>query len=262
MIYPVPSDTTLYAKTKSDVDKIWKKPSAFRSMAYARYYIKAYREKYGLERNGGHVPEAYKGVKTHDLQKWEKDKWVDIGSYLEDPKHPVACGGTEDANKKGKYPLCMPLTKAKQYSTSELQTLLARKQELGQSRLVKDSYLKKLREPKETRTRKETIADKVRKEYEGQKKTYVDRRISEAYEKTYEEKRLKRLRDATQASKDKKKLQISERKAREREEMLKRKAERHATAIEKAKERNEARKEARRQAREEKRNVSTTLSFD
>ena len=131
-----PSDEALYEKTKAEVDKIYDKPSAYRSMAYTRFYLKAYREKHGNDKN------AYKGKKPGDLKKWRDEKWIDIRSYVDTPEKPKACGTIE--YKKDEYPLCMPLRKAKSYSETELIALLNRKAELGKTRLVKEPYLRDL----------------------------------------------------------------------------------------------------------------------
>lgn len=135
-----PSDEALYAETKKKVDKIYDRPSAYRSMAYTRFYLRAFREKYGNDKK------AYKGKKPGDLAKWRREKWVDIRSFLDTPEDPKPCGGIEYGRKE--YPLCMPISKAKRYNKNELLTLLNRKAELGKTRLVKESFLKQV-EPEE-----------------------------------------------------------------------------------------------------------------
>jgi hypothetical protein len=136
-----PSDEALYAETKKKVDKIYDKPSAYRSMAYTRFYLRAFREKYGSDKK------AYKGKKPPgELEKWRREKWVDIRSFLDTPEAPKPCGGIEYGRKE--YPLCMPIAKAKRYNKNELLTLLNRKAELGKTRLVKESFLKQV-EPEE-----------------------------------------------------------------------------------------------------------------
>ena len=136
-----PTDDALYNKTKSEVDKTYTKPSAYRSMAYTRFYLRAYREKYGNDKN------AYKGKKPGDLDKWRKEKWVDVRSYVDTPSHPKACGTVQHG--KGEYPLCMPEKKVKKYSSTELTALINRKDELGKTRLVKEPYLRNLGVSKE-----------------------------------------------------------------------------------------------------------------
>lgn len=131
-----PSDEALYEKTKREVDKIYEKPSAYRSMAYTRFYLKAYREKYGDDKK------AYKGGRPGDLQRWRNEKWIDIRSFVDTPEDPKPCGTIE--YKKDEYPLCMPIKKAKSYTQAELLALLNRKAELGKTRLVKEPYLRDL----------------------------------------------------------------------------------------------------------------------
>jgi hypothetical protein len=136
-----PSDQVLYNKSKEEVNKTYDKPSAYRSMAYTRTYLKNYREKYGDDKK------AYKGTKEQagELKTWRKEKWVDVKSVLQDPKNPIACGNAPI--KKGEYPLCMPEKELVKYSKSELNLLVKRKNEIGKRRLVKDAYLRDVLEP-------------------------------------------------------------------------------------------------------------------
>ena len=131
-----PTDEALYNKTKNDVDKIYDKPSAYRSMAYTRFYLRAYRDKYGDDKK------AYKGKRPGDLHKWRKEQWVDVRSYVKHPDDPEKCGNVE--YDKGEYPYCMPLSEAKKYTKTELIALIKRKDELGKTRLVRDPYLRDL----------------------------------------------------------------------------------------------------------------------
>ena len=134
-----PSDQELYNKSKEEVNKNYDKPSAYRSMAYARTYLKNYREKYGDDKK------AYKGKNPENLKTWRKEKWVDVKSFVKDPKNPTACGNAPI--KKGEYPLCMPISKAQSYNKSELNLLIARKNQIGKRRLVKDAFLRDVLEP-------------------------------------------------------------------------------------------------------------------
>jgi hypothetical protein len=134
-----PSDQALYNKSKEEVNKNYDKPSAYRSMAYTRTYLKLYREKYGDDKK------AYKGKNPEELKTWRKEKWVDVKSVLKDPKNPTACGNAPI--KKGEYPLCMPEKQLAKYSKSELGLLVQRKNQIGKRRLVKDAYLRDLLEP-------------------------------------------------------------------------------------------------------------------
>lgn len=137
-----PADEALYRKIKAEVNETYTKPSAYRSMAYTRFYIKAFKEKYG------NTKKPYAGEKPGNLEKWRDEKWIDIKSFVEDPKNPTACGN--EPYKKGEYPLCMPIKKAARYSKPELQLLLDRKAELKNRRLVKDAYLRDVLQPDET----------------------------------------------------------------------------------------------------------------
>jgi hypothetical protein len=111
-------------------------------MAYTRFYLKAYKDKYGDTKG------AYKGKKPGELKQWRREQWIDVKSYIEDPKNPTACGN-EPYNEKKEYPLCMPIQEAAKYSKGELGLLVKRKSELGSKRLVKDAYLRDVLRPDE-----------------------------------------------------------------------------------------------------------------
>jgi hypothetical protein len=130
-----PNDQELYDKSKQEVNKSYDKPSAYRSMAYTRTYLKNYREKYGDDKN------AYSGKNPENLKKWRKENWVDVKSFLQNPKNPIDCGNAEI--KKGEYPFCMPLSDVRRYNKNELALLLKRKNEIGKRTLNKDDFLKK-----------------------------------------------------------------------------------------------------------------------
>jgi hypothetical protein len=134
-----PSDMALYKSSKAEVDKNYDKPSAYRSMAYTRTYLKNYREKYGDDKK------AYKGKNPGELKTWRREKWVDVKSFLQDPKNPTACGNAPI--KKGEYPLCMPVSDLAKYNKSELGLLVQRKNQIGKRRLVKDAFLRDVLEP-------------------------------------------------------------------------------------------------------------------
>lgn len=136
-----PVDVELYRKSKEEVDKSYKKPSAYRSMAYQRVYLSNFKEKYGDK-------SAFKGKNPKELKGWRNEKWIDIKSFLRNPRNPTACGNEPIA--KGEYPLCMETKEAGRYSKGELQLLVQRKNEIGSKRLVKDAYLRDVLNPEET----------------------------------------------------------------------------------------------------------------
>jgi hypothetical protein len=137
-----PTDKALYDKIVAEVNKSYKKPSAYRSMGYAKYYKKAFEEKYGSKKS------AYKGKNPEELKTWRKEKWVDVKSVLKDPKNPTACGNEPVA--KGEYPLCMKEKDLGKYTKGELELLRERKNKLGKKRLVKEAYLRDVLEPEKT----------------------------------------------------------------------------------------------------------------
>lgn len=102
-------------------------------MAYVRTYKKNYREKYGNDKD------AYKGENPGQLKMWRKEKWIDIQSYLKDPKNPIACGAIK--RPKREYPLCMPIKDVKKYSKSDLESLVKRKNQIGKRTLIKEDFL-------------------------------------------------------------------------------------------------------------------------
>jgi hypothetical protein len=152
---PDPSDVALYNKSKEEVNKNYDKPSAYRSMAYARTYLKNYREKYGDDKK------AYKGKNPEELKTWRNEKWIDVKSFLQDPKNPTACGNAPI--KSGEYPLCMPVKDLAKYNKSELGLLVQRKNQIGKRRLVKDAYLRDVLEPEKIKPIRE-YKDKYVKE--------------------------------------------------------------------------------------------------
>jgi hypothetical protein len=135
-----PTDKELYAKIVDEVNKSYKKPSAYRSMAYTKNYMKAFEEKHGDKKD------AYVGKNPGELKKWRKEKWIDVKSYLRDPENLVACGS--ESYGKDEYPLCMKEKEVETYSKSELELLKDRKNELGKNRLMKESVVKPRGRPK------------------------------------------------------------------------------------------------------------------
>jgi hypothetical protein len=129
-----PTDVALYNKSKEEVNKSYDKPSAYRSMAYTKTYLKNFREKYGDDEK------AYTGKNPEGLKRWRREKWIDVKSVLKDPKNPLACGNAPI--KSGEYPLCMPVRQLAKYNESELRTLVRRKNELGRKTLVKETALR------------------------------------------------------------------------------------------------------------------------
>jgi hypothetical protein len=172
-----PTDKTLYDKVVAEVNKSYKKPSAYRSMGYAKYYKKAFEEKYGTKKS------AYKGKNPEELKTWRKENWVDVKSVLKDPKNPTKCGNEPIA--KGEYPLCMKEKELKKYSKGELELLQQRKNELGKKRLVKDAFLRDVLEPEKT------PAARVYKQKYVPKKERIEPLPEKEAEKILREKRIR-----------------------------------------------------------------------
>jgi hypothetical protein len=73
---------SLYKKAKAIVYPRYKRPSAYRSMALQKEYIKL----------GG----KYSGEKKYSLSAWRKEEWVSMKDYLKGKK--VICGDDKIGN--------------------------------------------------------------------------------------------------------------------------------------------------------------------
>jgi hypothetical protein len=201
---PEPSDQELYNKSKREVDKNYDKPSAYRSMAYTRTYLKKYREKYGDDKK------AYKGKNPEELKTWRKEKWVDVKSFLQNPKNPTACGNAPI--KVGEYPLCMPVSDLSKYNKSELNLLVQRKNQIGKRRLVKDAFLRDVLEPE-----KITPIREYKDKYVKEKKNKLPEPLPKAQaEKILKEKPVKEVKEVVEKPVKEPKVQLTEEEKRQR----------------------------------------------
>ena len=66
------------------------------------------------------------------LDKWFKQKWVDIGSKKKDGSFAKCGRSKQKADAKRKYPKCVPLAKAKKMSTSQKTSAVKRKRSKAQ----------------------------------------------------------------------------------------------------------------------------------
>ena len=62
----------------------------------------------------------------HGLDKWFKQKWVDIGSKKKGGGHKP-CGRKSASGSKRKYPKCVPAAKAARMTDSQRRSAVARK---------------------------------------------------------------------------------------------------------------------------------------
>ena len=60
------------------------------------------------------------------LDKWFKQKWVDIGSKRKDGSFAKCGRSKQKADAKRKYPKCVPLAKARRMSESQRRSAVAR----------------------------------------------------------------------------------------------------------------------------------------
>ena len=96
-----PKDPVLYAQAMDYADAIYDRPSAYKSMAIQKQYMKLYREKYGDR-------DAYTGPKRErDLEKWRREKWTDVESFLEG--NPRPCGEPPKPGERKRLPACRPI---------------------------------------------------------------------------------------------------------------------------------------------------------
>ena len=61
------------------------------------------------------------------LDKWFKQKWVDIGSKRKDGSFAKCGRSKQKADAKRKYPKCVPLAKARRMSEGQRRSAVARK---------------------------------------------------------------------------------------------------------------------------------------
>ena len=66
----------LYEEVKRDINKIYKKPSAYRSMAYMKEYKR---------RGGKFLPDG----KPRNLTRWMREKWRDVNPNKTRKSYPV-----------------------------------------------------------------------------------------------------------------------------------------------------------------------------
>ena len=66
------------------------------------------------------------------LDKWFKQKWVDIGSKKKDGSFSKCGRSKQKADAKRKYPKCVPLAKARRMSEGERRSAVKRKRAVAQ----------------------------------------------------------------------------------------------------------------------------------
>lgn len=74
------------------------------------------------------------------LREWVDEKWVDIANKKKDGSFPP-CGRSK-GEKRGKYPKCVPLSKARKMSPSQRLAAVKRKQSKDNSSKGKPGYAK------------------------------------------------------------------------------------------------------------------------
>jgi hypothetical protein len=72
------------------------------------------------------------------LREWVDEKWVDIANKRKDGSYPP-CGRSK-GEKRGKYPKCVPLSKARKMSPSQRLAAVKRKQSKDNSSKGKPGY--------------------------------------------------------------------------------------------------------------------------
>jgi|TARA_B100002051_G_scaffold146676_1_gene138852 hypothetical protein len=66
-------------------------------------------------------------MSKNGLDKWFKQKWVDIGSKRKDGSFAKCGRSKQKKDAKRKYPKCVPLAKARRMSESQRKSAVARK---------------------------------------------------------------------------------------------------------------------------------------
>ena len=66
------------------------------------------------------------------LDKWFKQKWVDIGSKKKDGSFSKCGRSKQKADAKRKYPKCVPLAKARRMSEGQRRSAVSRKRAVAQ----------------------------------------------------------------------------------------------------------------------------------
>jgi len=79
------------------------------------------------QENQKNVMSGHKG-----LDKWFKQKWVDIGSKKKDGSFAKCGRSKQKADAKRKYPKCVPLAKARRMSESQRRSAVSRKRSRAQ----------------------------------------------------------------------------------------------------------------------------------
>ena len=77
------------------------------------------------------VTKAKKNFAKNGLDKWFKQKWVDIGSKKKDGSFSKCGRSKQKADAKRKYPKCVPLAKATRMSDSQRASAVKRKRAAG-----------------------------------------------------------------------------------------------------------------------------------
>ena len=68
---------------------------------------------------------------SNGLDKWFKQKWVDIGSKRKDGSYAKCGRSKQQADAKRKYPKCVPLAKATRMTKGERASAVKRKRAAG-----------------------------------------------------------------------------------------------------------------------------------
>jgi|TARA_R100001440_G_scaffold13633_3_gene23544 hypothetical protein len=71
-----------------------------------------------------------KKFKSGGLNKWFKEKWVDVGAPKKNGKYQP-CGRKSASGSKRKYPKCVPLAKATRMTKSQKASAVSRKRAAG-----------------------------------------------------------------------------------------------------------------------------------
>uniref|UniRef100_A0A6C0F921 DUF5872 domain-containing protein n=1 Tax=viral metagenome TaxID=1070528 RepID=A0A6C0F921_9ZZZZ len=97
----IPEDKILYEKIKTRIKKkVSRWPSAYASGQLVQAYKKEFAKKYGPKKS------PYASSQTKGLERWFKEKWVNICKPKKNGKY-VSCG-RKNISTKSQYPYCRP----------------------------------------------------------------------------------------------------------------------------------------------------------
>ena len=104
---------------------------------------------------------------SNGLDKWFKQKWVDIGSKRKDGSYAKCGRSKQKADAKRKYPKCVPLAKATRMTKGERASAVKRKRAAGNTGPKPTNVKTFTRKKASTSGMQKYIGRSIRGEYGG-----------------------------------------------------------------------------------------------